>query len=176
MHNERTGAAAVLAGCLLLAGAGHTGEPCLSLDGLVRMDRCELERLYSCARPGPIPVGCTRGKAIPCPGTVFAGPASKLMGLAWKGKQFDPCDATMINRWCNKTSRPAKVYIGPSWFDGKEAIILDYCGMSDKWGDVRDEIREVCPGLYLGMMFKRRCPEPKFVRFFALEAEQPGCE
>ena len=165
-----------LAGWLLLAGAAGAGDPCLTLDGLVRMEKCELERLYCQGRPCPVPQGCTRGKAISCPGTVFAVPASKVMGLAWKGKIFDPCESTMINRWCNKTSRPAKVYVAESWFDGKPSIIMDYCGMSEKWGDVRDEIREVAPGLYLGLMYKRRCEGPKFVRFFALEAEKPCCE
>jgi len=45
------------------------------------------------------------------------------------------------------------VYRDESWFDGKEAIILDYSKTSLVAHWIRDEIREVAPGLYLGIVY-----------------------
>ncbi len=47
---------------------------------------------------------------------------------------------------------------------------MDYQGSSLIWNDVRDELREVAPGLYLGAMYLRRSTGPKFKMWFALEA------
>ena len=47
----------------------------------------------------------------------------------------------------------AKVYQSPSWLDGKECTVLDYSETSLIAHRVRDEIREVAPGLYLGVVF-----------------------
>ena len=74
------------------------------------------------------------------------------------------------------THTTAAVYYGPSWLDGQPSIIMDYAETSKLMFTLRDEIREVAPGLYLGVMFVRRdggCTH-KFRNFFALEAK-PGC-
>ena len=47
----------------------------------------------------------------------------------------------------------AKVYKGPSWLDGKECIVLDYSDTSVIAQWIRDEIREIEPGLYLGKVY-----------------------
>jgi hypothetical protein len=47
----------------------------------------------------------------------------------------------------------AKVYRGPSWLDGKQAIVIDYSKTSFVAARIRDEIREVEPGLYLGKVW-----------------------
>ena len=47
----------------------------------------------------------------------------------------------------------AQVYKAPSWFDGKECIVLDYSQTSLVASHVRDEIRQVEPGFYLGLVF-----------------------
>jgi hypothetical protein len=76
----------------------------------------------------------------------------------------------MINQWRGVRAIRARVYEGESWLDGKPATYLDYHGTSRVWDDVHDEIREVCPGVWLGVMYHRDCPCPKFGTFFALEA------
>ena len=50
----------------------------------------------------------------------------------------------------------AKVYKQASWFDGQECIVLDYSETSTvaKW--VRDEIRQIEPNLYLGIVYYER--------------------
>jgi hypothetical protein len=47
----------------------------------------------------------------------------------------------------------AQVYRGASWFDEKECIVLDYSHTSIVAQWIRDEIREVSPGLYLGLVW-----------------------
>ena len=47
----------------------------------------------------------------------------------------------------------AKVYKGASWMDGKETIIIDYSSTSFLAKKIRDEIREVEPGVYLGKVW-----------------------
>jgi hypothetical protein len=153
----------VMLAALPLTAADPAGY---SLDRLTCMSPCELEQLYRSAVPGAIPDGYLRGKAIYCPDTFLAGPRGKVTNFLWRGKVF--CGDTLVNQWRGVRAMHARVYYGPSSLDGRPAIILDYCGMSHVWRDVRDEIREVCPGVYLGRMYRRACPEPKFQMFFAL--------
>ena len=47
----------------------------------------------------------------------------------------------------------AKVYTGPSWFDQKECIVLDYSKTSLVAQWIRDEIRLIAPDLYLGRVY-----------------------
>ena len=47
----------------------------------------------------------------------------------------------------------ADVYTGRSWFDGADCIVLDYSKRSLVAKLVRDEIRRVAPGLYLGLVY-----------------------
>jgi hypothetical protein len=45
---------------------------------------------------------------------------------------------------------------------------MEYAPGTPILGNVRDEIREIAPGLYLGRLYER-CP-PRFLGYFALEA------
>ena len=68
--------------------------------------------------------------------------------FAWKGKVFDREKGELRNKilpFGLKAVR-AQVYKEPSWFDGKETIVLDYSKTSVVAQLVRDEIREVAPG------------------------------
>jgi hypothetical protein len=47
----------------------------------------------------------------------------------------------------------AKVYKGTSWLDNKECIVLDYSDTSVIAQWIRDEIRQIEPGLYLGKVY-----------------------
>ena len=60
--------------------------------------------------------------------------------------------------------------LGPSCLDGKPSIVMDYGETSLVWADVRDEVREVAPGLYLGRMYRLKPCGPEFQMFFALQA------
>jgi hypothetical protein len=141
----------------------------LSLGRLARLGWPELECLYRASEAGVIPEGYTRGKAIYCPCSRLAGLRSRMTGVLWHGKVFDGATCSLVNQWCGFRAIRARVYYGPSRLDGKTSIVMDYAGTSRVWADVRDEVREVAPGLYLGLMYRGKGPEPEFKLFFALE-------
>lgn len=130
----------------------------------------ELDELFKRSPAGEIPDGEAEGTVLLAPGTSVAEPVSKLVHLiAWKGKVFDRGQGELRNEILPiglKAIR-AKVYKEPSWFDGNEAIILDYSKTSLVAQWIRDEIREVGPGTYLGLVFWERSK----VLHFALDFE-----
>lgn len=129
----------------------------LTNDALMNMSQSELDDLYlSIASPGAIPVGRTRGTVGLLPGTWIGKPLRAVARLfLWQGKNFNGTSSDLKNR-ISPARIPAiraKVYTGESWMDDKPAIILDYSKTSFVARMIRDEIREVAPGLWLGKVF-----------------------
>ncbi len=83
-------------------------------------------------------------------------PLSQLIrALIWKGKVFNPASGdlkNLIGPFGMHLTR-AVVYEEGSWFSPGPAIILDYSRTSFVAGKIRDEIREVEPGVYLGQVY-----------------------
>jgi hypothetical protein len=137
--------------------------------------REELDEVYRNAGPGEIPAGDTQGTAI-LAGSKFANlVAGSARILAWQGKVFDLFSAdrqagVLVNKVTPFGLRliVAKVYLGPSWLDEKETIIIDYSKTSLLAKVIRDEIREVEPGVYLGKVWwgKRRVLDFALTRDF----------
>jgi hypothetical protein len=75
--------------------------------------------------------------------------------FAWQGKVFDSQKGVLKNKITplGLNAILAKVYKAPSWLDGKECIVLDYSDTSIIAQWIRDEIREIEPGLYLGKVY-----------------------
>jgi hypothetical protein len=168
-------ACASLAACLFTAAVAHADEavpdaPILSLDQLAHVSWPELERLYREADAGAFPQGYTAGKAIYSPCSPFAGLHSRVTGALWHGKVFDNADCSLVNQWSGFRAIHARVAYGPSCLDGKTSIVMDYGETSLVWSDVRDEVREIAPGLYLGRMYRRKKCGLEFQFFFALQA------
>jgi hypothetical protein len=132
-----------------------------------------LEQLYRRSEAGPIPAGYCRGQARYDPDHRLAGLRSRVTHLLGHGKLFQPCAGTLVNQWCGFRAIKAEVYSGPSWLDGRSAILMAYRATSRVWADVRDEIRAVAPGLYLGLRYRRKEPQPEFKLYFILEASSP---
>ena len=57
-----------------------------------------------------------------------------------------------------------QLYEGPSWLDGRPSLVLDYSQTSRIYADNRDEIRQVAPGLFLGLMYNRTTSPPELHR------------
>jgi hypothetical protein len=146
-----------------------------SLEQLAGMSWCELEALYRHSCPTEIPVGYARGIPLYDPAKRFTGLRTKCTRALWRGKHVR-CDDSLINQWCGLRAIKAEVYCGESWLDGRPAVIMDYSKSSWVWRDVRDEVREVAPGLFLGVMYLRRCPQPRLKMFFALDARSHCCQ
>jgi hypothetical protein len=85
--------------------------------------------------------------------------------MVWQGKVFDAQHGRANNRVLpfSFESVPAKVYKAASRFDGKECIVLDYSETSFVARWVRDEIREVASGLYLGKVYFAGVSMPDFI-------------
>ncbi len=122
--------------------------------------REELDEIYQQADAGTIPSGDTRGTAI-LAGSWFSKLVAAFARLfAWQGKVFDIFaddgqSGILINKispW-SLTFIVAKVYRQPSWMDGKETIVIDYSKSSFFAKVIRDEIREIEPGVYLGKVW-----------------------
>jgi hypothetical protein len=94
----------------------------------------------------------------------------KLMMDVWKGKTFDREHRSLINQLtvAQLPAFPAKLYCGQSFLDkNEESVIIDYAFGEDlpdyhEWRDkiatragvsIRDEIRMMAPGFYLGRAY-----------------------
>lgn len=128
----------------------------LTTTDLVRMSQAELDALYQNSPIGEIPDGDSKGTAMIIPGSVLAKvllPLIKL--LAWQGKVFYRDQEFLFNKVSLFSFKAikAKIYRGESWVCEGEAIILDYSKTSFVAQKIRDEIREVAPGIYLGSAY-----------------------
>jgi hypothetical protein len=172
LSRVRVPGAAVALACALVAAPRATaadGTP-QTMNDLVRMSQADLTALYLAAPPAPAPSGFVPGRAIKDPGSRRTAFNARATRLVWQGKVFRD-DGTMVNRFFGVGKAiPAEVYVGESRLDGRPSLILDY-SKSRAWPTVRDEVREVSPGLYLGIMYKGGAMmNPPM--FFALDARK----
>jgi len=123
---------------------------------LLAMSQSQLDDLFRASPPGDIPNGTANGMAIIAPGTTYSQPIAQIINtFGWQGKVFDAQKGMLKNRITvlGLEAIIAKVYQGPSWMDGKECIVLDYSDTSMVAHWIRDEIRLIGPGFYLGKVY-----------------------
>ncbi|KAF7511118.1 hypothetical protein GJ744_005349 [Endocarpon pusillum] len=123
---------------------------------LLTMSESELADLFASIEAGPIPTGEAEGTAIIAAGTTFTPEIAQFINLfAWQGKIFDAEKMVLVNKITvfGLAAILARIIREPSWVDGKECIVLDYSQTSFVAHWVRDEIRLISPGLYLGRVF-----------------------
>ena len=126
---------------------------------LLGMSQKELDDLFSASQTGDIPNGEANGTAIIAPGTTYSQEIATFINhFAWQGKTFDASKGILRNRILpfGLNAIIAKVYKGESWFDGKECIVLDYSETSLLAEWIRDEIRQIGPNLYLGIVYWKK--------------------
>src|SRR6266545_6442117 len=134
----------------------------VTVEQLVGMSQSERDDLFRASPAGEIPDGDSEGTVLLNAPSV--GVASGLLDrigaqfarwLAWRGKVVRAREGDLLNKVTifNLHAIRAKVYKASSWLDGKEAIVLDYSKTSFVAQKIRDEIREVAPGIYLGLVF-----------------------
>jgi len=123
---------------------------------LFAMSQKELDDLFTNSPPGEIPNGEAQGTAIIAPGTTYSLEIATVINhFGWQGKNFDAASGTLKNRITafGINAIIAKIYKSPSWLDGKECIVLDYSQTSLVAYYIRDEIRQIGPGMYLGKVY-----------------------
>ena len=126
------------------------------VDQLLTMSQEQLDALFTASPAGEIPNGEAEGTAIVAPGTTYSPTIARFISnFAWQGKVFDTEKGVLRNKILplGLNAIIAKVYKGESWLDGKECIVLDYADTSLLAQWIRDEIREVSPGVYLGKVY-----------------------
>ena len=158
----------------LAAGRCPAGEPAAteqfftSLKQLKHLNEHQLEQLYAQAEAAPRPVGFVRGQILVLTGTPHPKVAARLAGLVWKGKHFDECGG-FINQWLGFRALHSCAAYGPSWYDGRPSLVLEYPEGTPLFANTRDEVREIGPGLYLSRLYNR-CP-CRFRGFVGLQLE-----
>lgn len=131
----------------------------------------ELGELFHAGSVGVIPNG--RGKGTVLIGT--GGPLARLAAalsyaLLWRGKVVNAREGRLKNLITPLSIQAieAAVYKQDSWYDGETCIVLDYSKTSLLARMIRDEIREIAPGVFLGLVFWGR----RHVLDFALDFRQ----
>jgi hypothetical protein len=123
---------------------------------LLAMSQAELDDLFRNSPAGDIPDGPAKGTAIIAPGTTYTENIAEIINhFSWQGKVFNAQKGLLKNRILvfGLEAIIARVYKAPSWLDGKECIVLDYSDTSLVAHRIRDEIRLIGPGLYLGKVY-----------------------
>ena len=126
--------------------------------------------MFAASPAGPIPVGEATGTAIVAPGRWPCSLWARLIAwfarwFLWQGKIFSPHERCLRNRVSafSLTAIKADVYEGKSWFDDQDCIVIDYSKTSLLAKHVRDEMREVRPGVLVGNVWFRRLRVCDFV-------------
>lgn len=133
----------------------YASDPKPSIAELRTAPQSLLNKLYLDAAPGTMPDGDSEGTAI-----FFANSSANLItqqiaALVWQGKVFDTKHEVLVNKVFGFKAIKAQIGYGNSLMDGRESIIIDYAKTSVLFSRVRDEIREVAPGIYLGRAYWR---------------------
>lgn len=164
------------------AAPAHAGGP-RALDALLDLDARALLALYRGARVprlGDVE-GDLRGRMLAVP--ALRGPvAAAIRAFAgsdvfpWRGKSFRPFDDRRgegINRVVSDRLRlyPFETSIGPSRAGDFDAVQLDYDLPQNPFfiRPIKDEIRELSAGLYLGQAHLRVGAGARLVLYFGLE-------
>lgn len=130
-----------------------------------------LGELFGAGTAGAIPDGRGKGTVLLGTGGRAARVAAALCyALAWRGKVVNARAARLKNvvTPLRIQAIEAAVYQQDSWYDGETCIVLDYSKTSFVARKVRDEIREIAPGVFLGLVFWGR----RHVLDFALDFRQ----
>ena len=128
----------------------------LSAKDLLDKPQPDLDELFRASPAGDIPDGPAKGTAIIAPGTKYSERIADLINhFGWQGKVFDAQKGVLKNKilFFGLEAILARVYKDKSWFDGEECIVLDYSETSLLAHYIRDEIRLIGPGFYLGKVY-----------------------
>jgi hypothetical protein len=150
-------------------------RPITDPEDFLKLSSDQLDGIFRTSAVGDIPVGQGEGTVIIASGTEVSDIIAKFAHIfAWKGKVFERDGTNPERGWLKNRllllgtkAIIAEVYKGESWFDGKECVVLDYSHTSIVAEWVRDEIRQVSPGVYLGIVFwgKEKASAHKLIHF-----------
>lgn len=145
------------------------GCHCYTPEMIMMMEEHQLLDIYRHATPGRIPAGYYPGSMIRTPGSPFTvALAGSVKATAWQGKFFSA--EGMTNKTFGVKTIKTPVEYGTSYVDGKPTIVLDYAMSTAIFAKAyRDEIREISPAVFLGIMHKREDTGTKISAWFVLD-------
>jgi hypothetical protein len=127
---------------------------------LRRATPCCWEALFREGTVECIPVGPTRGTVLDSDGK-HPRLKARLQGVVWKGKTFHG-DGSMTNRWLGGVQAVSTgTRIEPSRLDGRPCLVMEYAPDAPVFGNVRDELRQIAPGVWLGRSLDTATGRPK---------------
>ena len=146
---------------MLSRTANAVREDVLDERSLRGLDNRELDILFRSSPAGDLPRGRLPGTGLLFPGTRACGPLARLVHLVvWQGKQTEPSGRSLVNLVGPLRTPAIRALLSHdrSWVDGAGCVLIDYSKTSVVARMVRDEVRLVAPGLYLGVvwLWKRR--------------------
>lgn len=162
----------------------HPFDDALTLHDLANMSVNELDALYARAKTPRISSMAGETDGLPLAGVVDV---SQIPFFPWKGKSFKPLNG--VEGVGN--NRMQKVPHGPETeafnfkftlgdpLDGDDAVIvLDYnnVGNSPHIRIIRDDIKQVNSGLFLGRMYQTTLKKFEFLLYFGLQLQQVPTE
>ena len=131
-----------------------------SLAALRKSTPCCWEALFREGTLGCGPLGPTRGTVLYADGKHPRFKA-RMQGPVWKGKTFHD-DGTLTNRWLGGVQAvSAPTHVGESWLDGRPCLVMQYAADAPVFGNVRDELRQIAPGVWLGRSYDSATGQPK---------------
>ena len=145
-------------------------SPALTARQLLKLSGPELDAHYRQGTAVGIPPGHVRGTAILAPGTsrnqvMALGTRGRLARQGFRRRRGHRGEPVLRGAHCPRTglSRPKLAR------RGAPSLVLDYSQTSRIYVENRDEIRQVAPGLFLGLMYGKTQPQPTLRMYFALE-------
>jgi hypothetical protein len=121
---------------------------------------CGWEGLFRQGDLGCSPLGSTRGTVLHADGK-HPRVKARLQGVVWKGKTFHG-DGTFTNRWLGGVHAvSADTRVEPSWLDGQPCLVMQYAPDARVFGNVRDELRQIAPNVWLGRSYDAATGHPK---------------
>lgn len=142
---------------------------------LVRLNDFALKDIYAKGTAdNGLPEGDYDGTLVFMAGTPLAPLFAVLLSFIWSGKICDSAADKLINKWGpfgTIQAIPATICVAPSWSSsGGNCVEVNY-STRGPFRFVRDEIRNVAPGLYLGLMYVNRI----LVGYFVLSRNLEQC-
>lgn len=142
---------------LALASPTFAGSPAAALR---EATPCCWEALFRQGNVDCGPHGPTRGTVLYADGK-HPRVKARLQGIVWKGKTFHD-DGTFTNRWLGGVQAvSADTRVEPSWLDGQPCLVMQYAPNAPVFGNVRDEVRQIAPDMWLGRSYDAATGHPK---------------
>jgi hypothetical protein len=136
---------------------------------LQRLSKEELDELFAKGSSGNLPEGEGTGTALLCPGTIWGRLFAWITRwFVWQGDVFRPAEGYVRSRLSpfGFQAQSGNLFKDKSRLEDKESIVMDYRRGLPLPGGWRDEIREVAPGLFLGLMIFGQKRGPRFALSF----------